>query len=174
MKNRVMLGSTVLCVGLFAIPAQAYHGGHSEQYFAVDVLFWEYDPEEASAVSDMGVRFRAGKLYNEFLGVEGHLATGGSDEEERSEGELDYLAGVYGKLALPIDQKLHLYALLGVSTLGGDFTPGDDNVSDLSGGFGAELGITPNLAINADYMRYADTSEAIFDSIGVGVVYHFR
>lgn len=173
MKKHVMLGIAVMCFGL-AAPVHAYHGGHGEHYFAADAFFWAYDPERAPAVSDLGIRLRAGRLYNEFLGVEGHLATGGNDVEGSSEGELDYLTGVYAKLILPVDRALHLYALLGASMLNGKFSPGDDEIYDLSGGFGAELGIAPNLAINADYMRYADTSNVIFDTISMGVVYHFN
>ncbi|TDX31073.1 outer membrane protein with beta-barrel domain [Modicisalibacter xianhensis] len=174
MKTLIVFGSSLLCFGLLATSAHAYHGIHQEKYAAADALFWEYDPEGAPAVYDLGLRLRAGALFNDFLGLEGHLAVGGADDEGRTKGDLDYLAGAYGKVMLPIDRSLHLYALLGVSMLDGNFSPGDDNAVDLSGGFGAELGIAPNLAINADYMRYTDTSDAVFDAISVGVVYHFR
>ncbi|MCG7600895.1 porin family protein [Halomonas sp. McH1-25] len=174
MNSPLVFGSFVICLGLLAVPVHAYHDSHSEQYVAADAFLWEYDPEGAPAVNDLGVRLRAGELFNEFLGVEGQLATGGTDKEKRTSGDLDFLAGAYGKFILPIDRALHLYALLGFSVLGGDFSPGDDNVADLSGGFGTEMSIAPNLVINADYMRYTDTSDAIFDAISVGVVYHFH
>ena len=174
MRKFMMFGGALLCSGLFATTAHAYHGSHKEKYAAADAFFWEYDPEGAPAVYDLGLRLRAGEVFNDFIGLEGHLAVGGADDEGRTKGDLDYLAGAYGKLMLPIDRSLHLYALLGVTMLDGDFSPGDDNVVDLSGGFGAELSIAPNLAINADYMRYTDTSDSVFDAISVGLVYHFR
>lgn len=158
--------------GCLATPALAYHGSAAEGYVGADALFWQHDPDGAYSGSSVGLRLRGGWLFSDYLGVEAQLGTGGEDHDRRGKSELDLLAGAYAKLILPIEDTFHLYALGGVAHLAGDFSTGDHETG-LSAGVGAEMGITPHLAIGADYMRYADDSDMTFDAVSFGLVYHY-
>ncbi|MBZ9539818.1 porin family protein [Modicisalibacter tunisiensis] len=155
-----------------ATPALAYHGVLPAGYAGLDTLFWTYDPAGGDSDSSLGLRLRGGWLANDYLGVEVQLGGGGREDDGREPSELDWLAGAYVKLMLPVSDVIHLYALGGMAHVSGTFA-GDNSETGLSGGLGAEMGIVPNLAIGADYMRYADDNDITFDAVSFGLTYHF-
>ncbi|KXS37703.1 MAG: Uncharacterized protein AWU55_2098 [Halomonadaceae bacterium T82-2] len=168
--------SRLLCCLLLlvapAAPALAYHGALPAGYAGVDALLWTYDPAGGDSDSSLGLRLRGGWLANDYLGVEAQLGGGGREHDRQSRSELDWLAGAYVKLMLPVNDAIHLYALGGVAHVSGTFA-GENSETGLSGGLGAEMGLVPNLAIGADYMRYADDNDTTFDAVSFGLTYHF-
>lgn len=135
-------------------------------YLGADAMFWELDPDRGRGSADStGLRVRGGVAFNDYFALEGHLGTGGSDDNV----ELDSLAGAYAKGILPIAPTFRLYGLAG-------FTEVDVNVDEESGfsyGGGAELDVAPNLAVGADYMRYLDESNYTFDAASIGMTFRF-
>lgn len=160
----VAVTSALLAAGV-ATSAQAQQINAPQFYLGGDAMFWELDNKHASNRDSVGLRIRGGAQFNEYLGVEGHLGTGGSD----GYAELDYMAGVYGKGILPITNQFRFYGLAGVTKV--DFDADSD--SDFSYGAGLEFDVTPQLAVGADYMRYLDESDYNFDAASVGLRYRF-
>lgn len=134
-------------------------------YLGGDALFWEQDNDNGDDADAIGLRVRGGVAFNDYLALEGHLGTGGSDGDV----ELDYLAGAYAKGILPVAPEFRLYGLAGFTEVDADV----DTESGFSYGAGAEYDVAPNLAVGADYMRYLDESNSTFDAASVGVTFRF-
>lgn len=169
MKMTVLsLTSAVLLAGAgaFAASAQAQQPFQYPQgYVGGDAMFWNLNPDRGSSQDSVGLRLRGGAQFNDFFALEGHLGTGGSDGGV----ELDHLAGAYAKGIIPVAPELRLYGLAGFTEV--DFDR--DRETGFSYGAGAEMDITPNVAIGADYMRYLDKSAYNFDAASVGLRYRF-
>ncbi|WP_252106563.1 MULTISPECIES: porin family protein [unclassified Halomonas] len=160
-----LTSAVLLGAGTFAASAQAQSFNYPQGYIGGDAMFWSLDPERGSSRDDVGLRIRGGSQFNDYFALEGHLGTGGSD----GGAELDYLAGIYAKGIAPIAPNVRLYGLAGMTEVDFDL----DRESGFSYGGGAEVDIAPNLAINADYMRYLDESAYDFDAASVGLRYRF-
>lgn len=145
--------------------AQAQQVSSPEFYLGGDAMFWNLDSKYGADRDSVGLRVRGGAQFNEYLGVEAHLGTGGSD----GRAELDYLTGVYGKGILPVTDQFRLYGLAGFTKVDLDY----DSESDFSYGAGLEFDLTPQLALGADYMRYLNESDYNFDAASVGLRYRF-
>lgn len=167
MKNLTLatLTAAVFAAGI-TTTAQAQQPMQATPYMGADAMFWELDPEHGSSRESVGLRVNGGMQFNDYVALEGQLGTGGSD----GYAELDYLAGIYAKGLLPITPQARLYGLAGASQV--EFKHGSDE-SDFSYGAGAEYDLAPNLALNADYMRYLDESAYNFDAASVGLNYRF-
>ncbi|MFG6175622.1 porin family protein [Halomonas sp. THAF12] len=149
-----------------ATAAQAQSRYQQSFYLGGDALFWELDPDGGGNFDSTGLRLRAGVAFNDYLALEGHLGTGGSDGPV----EMDYLAGGYAKGMLPISPDFTLYGLLGATEVEFD---SEDTESDVSYGGGASYALMPNLSVDADYMRYLDESNYDFNAVSLGATYHF-
>lgn len=156
--------SALLAAGMVTV-AQAQQVSSPQLYLGGDAMFWELDNKYGSDRDSVGLRLRGGAQFNEYLGVEAHLGTGGSD----GRAELDYLAGIYGKGILPVTDLFRFYGLAGFTKVDLDF----DSDSDFSYGAGLEFDLTPQLSLGADYMRYLDESDYNFDAASVGLRYRF-
>ncbi|ASK19576.1 porin family protein [Halomonas sp. N3-2A] len=169
MKMTVLsLTSAALLVGAgtFAASAQAQQSFQYPQgYVGGDAMFWSLNPERGSSRDDVGLRLRGGAQFNDYFALEGHLGTGGSDRGA----ELNHVAGAYAKGIVPIAPEVRLYGLAG-------FTEVDINSNRETGfsyGAGAEMDISSNVSVGADYMRYLDKSAYDFDAASVGLKYRF-
>lgn len=145
--------------------AQAQTLFYPQTYVGGDAMLWSLDPDGASSLSSVGLRLNGGMQFNDYLAVEGHLGTGGSD----GDAELGYLVGGYAKGILPVAPEVRLYGLVGFTEV--DFDT--DRESSVSYGAGAEFDVAPRLSVGADYIRYLDTSDGTFDAASVGLRYRF-
>lgn len=142
-------------------------GDELTPYVGADVMFWELDQDGLrDDLDSVGLRLRGGVEFNDYLALEGHLGTGGSD----GPANLDYLAGGYVKGMLPITRTFKLYGMVGGTEV--EFNR-DDSEADFSYGAGASYAVTSNLTIGADYMHYLDKSDIDFEAVSVGVHYRF-
>ena len=169
MKMTVLsLTSAALLVGAgtFAASAQAQQSFQYPQgYVGGDAMFWSLNPERGSSRDDVGLRLRGGAQFNDYFALEGHLGTGGSD----GGAELNHVACAYAKGIVPIAPEVRLYGLAG-------FTEVDINnyrETGFSYGAGAEMDISSNVSVGADYMRYLDKSAYDFDAASIGLKYRF-
>ncbi|WP_280547336.1 MULTISPECIES: porin family protein [unclassified Halomonas] len=170
MKTSV-IGAASLAALLFTGAVQAQSGPLAYQpttYAGVDAMFWELDRRGyRDGLDSVGVRLRGGVELNDYLAIEGHLGTGGSD----GPANLDYLAGGYVKGMLPITPEFKVHGVLGATEV--EFDGTRDSESDVSYGAGASYDVTPNLAIGADYMHYLDTSDIDFEAVSLGLTFRF-
>ncbi|WP_083001735.1 porin family protein [Halomonas sp. GT] len=169
MKMTVLsLTSAALLVGAgtFAASAQAQQSFQYPQgYVGGDAMFWSLNPERGSSRDDVGLRLRGGAQFNDYFALEGHLGTGGSDRGA----ELDHVAGAYAKGIVPIAPEVRLYGLAGFT----EVDINNDRETGFSYGAGAEMDISSNVSVGADYMRYLDKSAYDFDAASVGLKYRF-
>ena len=143
-----------------------------------EVGFDEFNP------SFLGGRF--GMRVNNNLSIEGRLATG-LDDDSISSGattitaDFDLLSGIYGVAHIDVTEALSVYGLAGytyVEWVAKGEAPGISvsNSSDDSGlsiGFGAELDLNENLAMDLEYTQYLDESDYDITAISLGVVFGF-
>lgn len=169
MKMTVLsLTSAALLVGAgtFAASAQAQQSFQYPQgYVGGDAMFWSLNPERGSSRDDVGLRLRGGAQFNDYFALEGHLGTGGSDRGA----ELNHVAGAYAKGIVPIAPEVRLYGLAGFT----EVDINSDRETGFSYGAGAEMDISSNVSVGADYMRYLDKSAYNFDAASVGLKYRF-
>ncbi|HSH48814.1 MAG TPA: porin family protein [Halomonas sp.] len=160
----IAAASALLAAGM-ATAAQAQQVNSPQFYVGGDAMFWELDNKRGSDRDSVGLRVRGGAQFNDYLALEGHLGTGGSD----GSAELDYLVGAYGKGILPVTDQFRFYGLAGITEVDYDM----DRESDFSYGAGLEFAVTPQLSVGADYMRYLDKSDYNFNAASVGMRYRF-
>ena len=149
--------------GTFAASAQAQQSPHT--YVGGDAMFWSLNPDRGSSRDSVGLRLRGGAQFNEFFALEGHLGTGGSD----GGAELDHVAGAYAKGIFPMAPDVRLYGLAGFT----EVDINSDRETGFSFGAGAEMDLSSNVSVGADYMRYLDKSAYDFDAASVGLKYRF-
>ncbi|WP_458526884.1 porin family protein [Onishia taeanensis] len=176
MKRRVMAAFAM--VGALGVSGSALAEQMSispAAYLGGDIMFWDFDPAGRVSAESEALRLRAGMQFNDYVAIEGHLASGGSDEIAGVDIDLDYLVGIFAKGFLPVSREFRLYALLGASEVAFDNVrfDGDDSESGFSGGIGAEFDISRNLSFGADYIRYLDEDSFIFDGFSLGATYRF-
>ncbi|MBB3141300.1 porin family protein [Halomonas organivorans] len=167
MKTFVIPVAASCLIAVTAAQAQSPMSYQPSFYLGGDALFWELDPDGRGSFDSTGLRLRAGLAFNDYFALEGHVGTGGSDGPV----DLNYLAGGYAKGMLPITQRFKIYGLLGATEV--DFDGSEDSESDVSYGGGASYAFTPNLSMDADFVRYLDESNYNFDAISLGATYHF-
>lgn len=162
------LTAAVFAAGV-ATTAQAQQPAQPMQatpYIGADAMFWKFNPDGYSSKDSVGLRVNGGMQFNRYFAVEAQVGTGGSD----GYAELDYLVGAYAKGILPVTNDFRVFGMAGGTEVDPDYASSE---SDFSYGGGAEFDIAPQLALNADYMRYLDKSDYTFDAASVGVKYRF-
>ena len=166
MKMTVLsLTTAALLAGAGAFAASAQAQQSPQYYLGGDAMFWSLNPDRGSSFDDVGLRVRGGAQFNEYFALEGHLGTGGSDRGA----DLDHVSGAYAKGILPMAPDVRLYGLAGFTEV--DINSGSE--SGFSYGAGAEMDISSNVSVGADYMRYLDESAYDFDAASVGLKYRF-
>jgi len=155
-----------------------YDAGYPQGYVGADAMAWALDLDGTDESFDaVGLRLVAGMKLDEYLAVEFHGATGGSDSHYGSDIELDYLVGGYLKGIVPLGSSARLFGLLGYSEVKLTETTAFANYSgrddDISFGAGAEFDVSDSLAISADATRYLSQAEYDLDAYSVGLRYRF-
>jgi len=185
--------------------ATAAHAQDTGLYVEGGYQYLDVKPDGAeSGVDTNGIAARAGWKFNPNFSIEAELATGiqdgnfdfNTDEDEfnfddNNDGDLsdviaasgdlglNYLVGAYGKVNLPLTERLDAYARAGYAYIDLDAslqTPGglNINVEDSADGpaFGAGLqyGLTDNLYLKGDYTYYSfDSTDTSGVMLGVGL-----
>jgi outer membrane immunogenic protein len=185
--------------------ATAAHAQDTGLYLEGGYQYLDVKPDGAeSGVDTNGIAARAGWKFNPNFSIETELATGiedgdfdfNTDEDEfnfddNNDGDLgdviaasgdlglNYLVGAYGKVNLPLTERLDAYARAGYAYIDLDAslqTPGglDINVEDSADGpaFGAgmQYGLTDNLYLKGDYTYYSfDSTDTSGVMLGVGL-----
>ena len=166
MKMTVLsLTTAALLVGAGAFAASAQAQQSPQAYVGGDAMFWSLNPDRGSSRDSIGLRLRGGAQFNDFFALEGHLGTGGSD----GGAELDHVAGAYAKGIIPMAPDVRLYGLAGFT----EVDINSDRETGFSYGAGAEMDLSPNISVGADYMRYLDKTAYDFDAASVGMKYRF-
>lgn len=159
------VSAALLAATALASTAQAQQAFYPQAYLGGDAMFWQLDRDNGPDRDSVGLRLRGGVQLNDYLALEGHLGGGGSD----GGAELDYLVGGYAKGILPLADEVRLYGLAGFTEVDFDI----DRASGFSYGAGAEVDLTQQLSLGADYVRYLDKSRYNFDAASVGLRYRF-
>lgn len=169
MKQRIIASTLAVAATLASIPSEAapvyrqardsaprvnvYQQAYT--YAGIDMMSYSYSG--TSSDSGSSTRLTFGQRFEEFVSAETQLALGAGAHE--------YSVGVYARGALPLG-RLQVKALIGVAASQFDNAGTVDNVKSISYGGGAELTIWRDWYLNADYMSYDSTLDAI--NIGVG------
>lgn len=185
--------------------ATTAHAQDSGLYLEGGYQYLDVKPDGAdSGVDTNGIAARAGWKFNPNFSIETELATGIDDGEfdynvdeddfnfdDNNDGDLgdviaasgdlglNYLVGAYGKVNLPLTERLGAYARAGYAYIDLDAslaTPGglDINVEDSADGpaFGAgmQYDLTENLYLKGDYTYYSfDSTDTSGVMLGVGL-----
>lgn len=169
--KRILLGIALL------LPSASFAQG----YAGIDLFNWTYDEDGFTDFSGTGLRLRAGVSVNDYLSVEAHLASGGSDEKfvtipnccsGEVELELDHIISLMLRPQLPVNDRFNVYGLIGFSqgelTLSGGGGSISDDDSGLSFGAGAEFAVTDRVWLGADYVNYLSDSDYDATAFSVG------
>ncbi|WP_291202489.1 porin family protein [Hyphomonas sp.] len=201
-----MFRSILLATAAAGLATVAY-AQDSGLYLEGGYQYLDVKPDGAeSGVDTNGIAARAGWTFNPNFSIEAELATGiedgdfdfNTDEDEfnfddNNDGDLsdviaasgdlglNYLVGAYGKVALPLTERLGAYARAGYAYIDLDAslqTPGglDISVEDSADGpaFGAgmQYGLTDNLYLKGDYTYYSfDSTDTSGVMLGIGFKY---
>lgn len=160
--TRITTIAAAAALGLTSTAALAEEdAGH--YYAGAHYFDWEVENTEGlDAKADTG-RLLAGYMYNEYVGVELHAATGGTDElGDGVEAELDQLVGIFARLNMPMyNGWANLFGLVGYGRGEVDVTTEAGTTSVLESGFalgvGLEVAVIPNrLYVAADHVQYVN------------------
>lgn len=159
-------------------------------YLGGGITHWNYSQDNLDDFKDIGASLRVGTNFNEYLGLEGHLTTGGDDSQSvytpygsaNVKVELDMIASVFLKGKIPFNNQFRGYVLGGMSYLdatakansGYSYASESADDTNLAGGIGAEFDVTNNFTIGGDFIRHS-FGESDYDADTASLVgtYHF-
>lgn len=169
---RTALVLPVLALSLPALAAGPYVGGNYSRM--------EFDDPERDTddpVTPDAVTLRLGAEANDVVGLEARGGVGfDSATRDGVEYELDHLYGAYLKLSAPLEQarpyiiggysRVRATARVDFGLLSGSET---ETREGESWGAGVDLGLTDNVALNLEYMRYLDKDDLEVSGIALGL-----
>ncbi|NBB15897.1 outer membrane beta-barrel protein [Caulobacter sp. SLTY] len=174
MKSLMIAAASVAAIG-FAAPAMAQDMTPSG-YGTIGGAFINAEGADLGAVQG-----RVGARFGQYLGVEGELSAGVSDDSTsfagtRANVDLNYQAGVYAVGYLPVTPKADIFARVGYSKSEFDVSiPGLSGSGDVDGvayGIGGQYFFTEKDGIRVDVTRH-DSDDGDADVVGIGYVRKF-
>ena len=158
---------------LAANPQKAYVGA---QYAMIT-----YSESGVPNYNPAALVIRGGYNFSKYLGVEGRIGFGISDDTQNVSGfdvklEVDNIYGAYAVGRLPLAKSFDLYGVAGFTS--GSLTASAAGISvsetenDLSLGIGAEF-FLQNVSFSLEYMSYMRKSNFDVSAFGLGVNYNF-
>ena len=171
----------------FGSSANAANGNQNQPYYGVQYAQVEEDNLELEPTAAV---FRLGSMTDQGVGYELRLGTGLSSDDLSEtlpffgdvelELEIDTLIGVYLVAEGKIGPAGSIYGIIGYSMI--DYTlkadssvfgsdSESDDESDLSFGFGANLGKSDSVRFNIEYMQYLDKDDIDASAISFGVLF---
>jgi opacity protein-like surface antigen len=147
-------------------------------YLGADALIWNSKVDGLPNYDAAGARLRGGVSFNEYLAIEGHAATGGSDDSTGGiEHDLNHAVGLFVRATTPIQPDFRLYGLVGYADVSMDhsnpFLEGDIEDSGFAYGVGIEVNLMENANLFIEGTRYLDNDDHTFETLGGGVRYVF-
>lgn len=179
LKPSITLGALALAAVPMLAQAQTSPVGFSpEPYLGADAMFWKSKVDGLPNYDAVGGRLRGGISFNEYMAIEAHAATGGSDDSTGGiEHDLNHAAGLFARGTLPIADDFRLYGLVGYSDVSLDhsnpFLEGDIDDDGLGYGVGIEINLMEQAGLFVEGMRYLDKDEQTFETAGAGIRYTF-
>ena len=187
MKNKLIF--IVLAASLLVLTRTAAAGSEGEYYFGLQYGVGNYDEEGISETYEPTLlTARLGYYLTRNFTIEGRIANGIDDDTHNlpefgnrdATLELDSIFGIYGTAHFYLTESTSIYGVLGASRVKGttsleDF-PGlksSEGNSSVSYGFGADIGIGENWALNVEYIRYLDKDDFDLDVGSVGATFRF-
>jgi hypothetical protein len=155
-----------------------------DTYLGLQYAVGDYSEPDIPDFSPTALVGRFGGFVHPNFAFEGRFGAGMKDDTQNVFGvdatlELDTLVGLYGVGHINIGESSSVYGLIGFSGVNGTVTvarlPVDsasEDETDLSYGVGANIGITRNVALNAEYTSYI-SKDFDLNAIGLGVVIGF-
>jgi opacity protein-like surface antigen len=152
-------------------------------YGALSYFDWSVDQSGLSKIESETVRATGGYMFNETFGIEGHVATGGSDElvlpasggPQDAEAELNKMVAGFAKLNLPLlNHRANVFALAGYAfgkvDILAETTASSVNENSFSWGAGADVALIPNrLYLTADYIEYISRTGTDASAASIGL-----
>jgi hypothetical protein len=174
-----------IAVAVFTVAVSAFAGAATAQqertYVGGNIVWADVEVAGATVTPTM-LSGRFGREFSRHFAVEGRVGLGIADDTVSFVGnsttvDMDYAFGVYARGILPLADIFSIYGLLGLtagklslSGPGGSFS---DSESDLSYGFGADLAIGRNLAVNFEWARLFEISGYDVEATSIGIVYRY-
>ena len=186
MKNKLIF--IVLAASLLVLTRTAAAGSEGEYYFGLQYGVANYDEEGISETYEPTLlTARLGRYLTPNFTIEGRIANGIDDDTHNlpefgnrdATLELDSIFGIYGTAHFNITQSSSIYGVLGASKVEGTASLDDTGLestednSSVSYGFGADIGIGENWALNVEYIRYLDKEDFDLDVGSVGAMFRF-
>jgi opacity protein-like surface antigen len=181
-----------LLAGVFVLIAtETIAATEGSSYITVQYGYGDYDEDGITETfNPTALVGRFGYFFHPAFSIEARLGLGLQDDTQfvSSIGlngidarlDLDHIVGLYGTGHINLTDSISFYGVLGASSVKATasipsipaLTASDDE-SSVSYGVGADVGISKNIALNIEYMRYLEKSNYDFDMIGLGATFSF-
>lgn len=181
-----------LLAGIFVLIAtETIAATEGSSYITVQYGYGDYDEDGITETfNPTALVGRFGYFFHPAFSIEARLGLGLQDDTQfvSSIGlngidarlDLDHIVGLYGTGHINLTDSISFYGVLGASSVKATasipsipaLTASDDE-SSVSYGVGADVGISKNIALNIEYMRYLEKSNYDFDMIGLGATFSF-
>lgn len=124
----------------------------------------------AGSVEPTALEAKYGSFLTENFALEGRLGFGIADDDGL---DVDSLLGVYGTFHFMPEEQFSPYALIGYSR--GELSAGSfsESETDISFGFGADIALNDQGAVNVEYVQYLDKNGVTVSAISAGYVWKF-
>jgi opacity protein-like surface antigen len=152
-------------------------------YGALSYFDWSVDQSGLSKIESETVRATGGYSFNEYFGIEAHVATGGRDDltfaGESAEAELNKLVAGFAKLNLPLwNDWVNVYGLVGYAfgkvDILAETTTDVVHENSFAWGAGADIALWPGRwSLTADYVDYINRSGLSASAVSIGVKLSF-
>jgi opacity protein-like surface antigen len=181
-----------LLAGVFVLIAtETIAATEGSSYITVQYGYGDYNEDGINETfNPTALVGRFGYFFHPAFSIEARLGLGLQDDTQfvSSIGlngidarlDLDHIVGLYGTGHINLTDSISFYGVLGASSVKATasipsipaLTASDDE-SSVSYGVGADVGISKNIALNIEYMRYLEKSNYDFDMIGLGATFSF-
>ena len=167
-----------IAVAILMVAASVFSGAALAQqqqqqqrtYIGGNVVWADYSASGGPSATPTMLSGRFGREFSRHLAVEGRLGLGIDDDAGV---DVDHFFGVYGRAILPLADIFSIYGMLGFTAGKVSAPGGSDTDTDLSYGFGADLSIGRNLAVNFEWAKLFEGSGYEVEATSVGIVYRY-
>jgi hypothetical protein len=151
-------------------------------YVGANFVSVSYKEDGVPTAKPTVLSLKYGKELNRNFAVEGRAGFGIGDDTVTFMGvpvdlEVDHYFGVYAKGILPLSDAFSAYGLVGFTSgkiTGTAFGVSvSDSDSDVSFGFGADLSVAKNAAINLEWAKLFEGTGYKVESMSIGFAYKF-
>jgi opacity protein-like surface antigen len=189
MNRKIM--SLMLASMLASVSNHGITGTEGESYIGAQYGIGDYDEDGVSKTFNPTALIGVfGYYFHPNFSVEGRVGIGLQDDTQfvpefglsgvEATLDIEYLAGLYGTGHINLTESSSIYGVLGASNVKATASvpsipalKATDDETGVSFGVGADIGISKNIALNIEYMRYLNKSDYDLDVIGLGAKYSF-